>query len=49
MRALHAKAKQLLERGIVASAEEADLAFVYGIGFAMHLGGPLYYGEQQGW
>ncbi len=49
MRALHAKAKQLLERGIVASAEEADLAFVYGIGFAMHLGGPLFYGEQQGW
>jgi 3-hydroxyacyl-CoA dehydrogenase len=49
MRALHAKAKQLLQGGIVASAEEADLAFVLGIGFAMHLGGPLFYGEQRGW
>ncbi len=49
VRALWAKAKELLARGIVASEEEADLAFVYGIGFAMHLGGPLYYGREQGW
>lgn len=49
LRALHATARELLERGIVESAEEADLAFVYGIGFAMHLGGPLYYGDRQGW
>lgn len=49
MQALHAKAKALLERGIVASEEEADLAFVFGIGFAMHLGGPFWYARQQGW
>ena len=42
MRALYAKARELLDRGIVASDAEADLAFVFGIGFAMHLGGPLY-------
>jgi 3-hydroxyacyl-CoA dehydrogenase len=49
LRALHAKAKALLERGIVASEEEADLAFVFGIGFAMHLGGPFWYARQHGW
>lgn len=48
-RALYNKAKELLERGIVDSAEEADLAFVLGIGFAMFLGGPLFYGQQRGW
>ena len=49
MRALYAKARELLDRGIVASDAEADLAFVFGIGFAMHLGGPLYYGKLRGW
>jgi 3-hydroxyacyl-CoA dehydrogenase len=49
MRALHSKARELLDRGIVASDAEADLAFVFGIGFAMHLGGPLYYGRLRGW
>lgn len=49
MRALYDKARELVDRGIVASEEEADLAFVYGIGFAMHLGGPLYYGKLQKW
>ena len=34
---------------LVASEEEADLAFVFGIGFAMHLGGPFWYARQQGW
>lgn len=48
-RALYDKAKDLLDRGIVASAEECDLAFVFGIGFAMFLGGPIFYGRQQGW
>jgi 3-hydroxyacyl-CoA dehydrogenase len=43
------KARDLLERGIVASKEEADLAFVYALGFAMHLGGPFFYAEQRGW
>ena len=49
MRALHAKARELVDRKIVASEEEADLAFVFGIGFAMHLGGPLFYGTLRGW
>ena len=49
MRALYAKTRELLERRIVASEEEADLAFVFGIGFAMHLGGPIYYGRLHGW
>ena len=49
MRALYSKARELLDRGIVASDAEADLAFVFGIGFAMHLGGPLYYGRLRGW
>ena len=48
-RALYDTARQLCETGIVASEEEADLAFVFGIGFAMHLGGPIYYGKLQGW
>ncbi|MFQ5478700.1 MAG: 3-hydroxyacyl-CoA dehydrogenase NAD-binding domain-containing protein [Candidatus Binatia bacterium] len=48
-RALHDVASSLVDRGIAASREEADLCFVLGIGFAMHLGGPLFYGAQQGW
>ncbi len=48
-RAVWTKARALLDAGIVASKEEADLAFVYAIGFAMHLGGPFFYAEQQGW
>ncbi len=48
-RALYTTARGLVDRGIVASEEEADLAFVFGIGFAMYLGGPLYYGSLQGW
>ena len=49
MRALFSTARSLCERGIAGSEEEADLAFVLGIGFAMHLGGPLQYGKSQGW
>ncbi|HEY2385995.1 MAG TPA: 3-hydroxyacyl-CoA dehydrogenase NAD-binding domain-containing protein [Candidatus Binatia bacterium] len=49
VRAIWQKAKALLERGIVASEEEADLAFVYAIGFAMYLGGPFFYARQRGW
>lgn len=49
VRALFRKARALCDRGIVASEEECDLAFVYGIGFAMHLGGPIFYGRQRGW
>ena len=37
------------DRKIVASEEECDLAFVFGIGFAMYLGGPIFYGKQRGW
>lgn len=48
-RALYDKASALLKRGIVNSAEECDLSFVFGIGFAMFLGGPIYYGQRQGW
>jgi 3-hydroxyacyl-CoA dehydrogenase/enoyl-CoA hydratase/carnithine racemase len=48
-RALYAKARELCERKIVASEEECDLAFVFGIGFAMYLGGPIFYGKQRGW
>ena len=49
IKALYAKAKELVDRRIVGSEEEADLAFVFGIGFSMHLGGPIYYAKQQGW
>lgn len=48
-RALYDKARELCDRKIVASEEECDLAFVFGIGFAMYLGGPIYYGKQRGW
>ncbi len=48
-RALYAKARELVDRKIVASEEECDLAFVFGIGFAMHLGGPIYYGKLHGY
>ena len=49
VKVLWIKAREILERKIVASKEEADLAFVYGIGFAMYLGGPFFYAEQHGW
>jgi 3-hydroxyacyl-CoA dehydrogenase len=49
VRAIWRKANTLLERGIVATEEEADLAFVYAIGFAMYLGGPFFYARQRGW
>jgi 3-hydroxyacyl-CoA dehydrogenase/enoyl-CoA hydratase/carnithine racemase len=49
VRALYATARNLCARQIVASEEECDLAFVLGIGFAMHLGGPIFYGQQRGW
>jgi 3-hydroxyacyl-CoA dehydrogenase len=48
-KALYAKARELCDRKIVASEEECDLAFVFGIGFAMYLGGPIFYGQQHGW
>ncbi len=49
LRPLYDKAAELLDRGIVSGEAEADMAFVLGMGFAMHLGGPLFYGRQQGW
>lgn len=49
VRALYNKARELCDRKIVASEEECDLAFVFGIGFAMYLGGPIFYGKQHGW
>ncbi len=49
MRALCGTARALCDRGIVASEAECDLAFVLGIGFAMYLGGPIFYGQQHGW
>ena len=48
MRALYDKTRELIDRGIASSEEEADLAFVFGIGFAMHLGGPIFYGKLNG-
>lgn len=48
-KALYAKARTLCDRKIVASEAECDLAFVFGIGFAMYLGGPIFYGQQRGW
>lgn len=48
-KALYAKARELCDRKIVASEEQCDLAFVFGIGFAMYLGGPIFYAKQQGW
>jgi 3-hydroxyacyl-CoA dehydrogenase/enoyl-CoA hydratase/carnithine racemase len=48
-KALYTKARELCDRKIVASEEECDLAFVFGIGFAMYLGGPIFYGQQHGW
>lgn len=49
LRALWRAASEALDAGMVASAEEADLAFVLGAGFAMHLGGPFFHAAQQGW
>jgi 3-hydroxyacyl-CoA dehydrogenase len=49
VRAMYQKSRELLGRGIVASKEESDLAFVYALGFAMYLGGPFFYAEQRGW
>lgn len=48
-RALYAKARELCDRTIVGSEDECDLAFVFGIGFAMYLGGPIFYARQRGW
>jgi 3-hydroxyacyl-CoA dehydrogenase len=48
-RALYRKARELCDRTIVGSEEECDLAFVFGIGFAMYLGGPIFHGKQRGW
>jgi 3-hydroxyacyl-CoA dehydrogenase len=48
MRALYQKTRELIDRGVAGSEEEADLAFVFGIGFSMHLGGPIFYGKQHG-
>jgi len=48
-KALYGKARELCDRKIVASEEECDLAFVFGIGFAMHLGGPIFYARTRGW
>lgn len=49
VRAMWQTSRELLGRGIVASKEESDLAFVYALGFAMYLGGPFFYAEQRGW
>ncbi len=49
VRSMYQKSRELLGRGIVASKEESDLAFVYALGFAMYLGGPFFYAEQRGW
>lgn len=49
VRSMYLKSRELLGRGIVASKEESDLAFVYALGFAMYLGGPFFYAEQRGW
>ena len=49
LRALYRKARELCDRRIVASEEECDLAFVFGIGFAMYLGGPIFYAQHHGW
>lgn len=49
VRSMWEKSRELLGRGIVASKEESDLAFVYALGFAMYLGGPFFYAEQRGW
>ena len=48
-KALYEKARELCDRKIVGSEEECDLAFVFGIGFAMYLGGPIFYAQQRGW
>jgi 3-hydroxyacyl-CoA dehydrogenase len=48
-KALYRKARELCDRKTVGSEEECDLAFVFGIGFAMHLGGPIFYAKQRGW
>jgi 3-hydroxyacyl-CoA dehydrogenase len=48
-KALYRKARELCDRKIVASEEQCDLAFVFGIGFAMYLGGPIFYAKQRGW
>ncbi len=48
-KALYRKARELCDRKIIGSEEECDLAFVFGIGFAMYLGGPIFYAKQRGW
>lgn len=45
LEAMHHTARKLCNDGIVASEEECDLAFVYALGFGMHLGGPIFYAE----
>ncbi len=49
LKAIHRKAVELVDMCIVATAEEADLGFIFGIGFAPDLGGPIFYGTQEGW
>lgn len=49
LKALARKAKELCDQKIVGSEEECDLAFIYGIGFPMYLGGPIFYARQREW
>ena len=43
-----AKAKAAVEEGIVASAAEADMGLIYGLGFPPFRGGPLRYADTIG-
>ncbi|MBW8753729.1 MAG: enoyl-CoA hydratase/isomerase family protein [Sphingomonadales bacterium] len=39
---------KILEEGIALRAGDIDVAYCHGYGFPKHLGGPMYWGEQQG-
>jgi 3-hydroxyacyl-CoA dehydrogenase len=39
---------RILEEGIVARPEEIDIVWIYGYGFPVYRGGPMYYADQIG-
>ena len=39
---------KILEEGIALRASDIDVVYCHGYGFPKHLGGPMYWGEQQG-
>jgi 3-hydroxyacyl-CoA dehydrogenase len=46
--ALVNEAARILEEGIALRASDIDVTYVYGYGFPMHLGGPMFWADQMG-